>query len=203
MSNDVNADLPRLLREVKSSGYRVSNLCHRADGMVQCNLRAHLSPLVFHWGYGPSFVDAVTAALENARKGKVAHRAPVGDDAMDPRKIGNTVDPTDHVVKHARYFYHPESDALMMVLPGEPDPREGAGGDACLVEEIDYAEYQKIQGKQEAARQKARVKSMPAPAAADDDEEDLVGGAPKSPWTPEVEACFACNTDDEDDEVLI
>lgn len=198
MSNDVNADLPRLLREVKTSGFRINNLCHRADGMVQCNLRSHLSPLVFHWGYGPSFVDAVQAALDNARKGKVAHRAPVGDDAMDPHKIGNTVDPTDHVVKHARYFYHPESDSLMMVLPGEPDPREAGGGDAALVEEIDHVEYQKIQTKQEAARQKARVKAAaPKPAAVEDDEDGLLGGG--SPWTPELEACLACVDDDEDE----
>lgn len=172
---DVNAALPALLREVKSSGYRVSNLCHRMDGMVQANLRATKVAIDFHWGYGPSFVDALQAALDNARKGKVASAASVGDDAMDPRKVGQCVDPTD-VIGDPRWFYHPESDCLMVVLPGEPDPRDSGDG---LVEEIDFETYKKLQGKQEDRRQKQRVKDhQAAKATAPDDDDDLIGGAP-------------------------
>lgn len=94
MSNDINAGLPALLREVKSAGYRLSNLFHRADGMCQANLRHATTPLIFAWAYGPSFTDALQAALDKARGGKVAPMAVVGDDARDARQIGGTKEVT-------------------------------------------------------------------------------------------------------------
>lgn len=122
MSNDVNADLPRLIREVKRAGYKISNLFHRADGMCQANLRStQTSALVFAWGYGPCFADALSAALQKARAGKVAPMSVVGDDERNPRALGELKEHTRPI--HPDELLPGQEGLVPTVDPRAPDPR--------------------------------------------------------------------------------
>ncbi len=119
MSNDVNADLPRLIREVKQAGYRINNLFHRADGQCQANLRSsQVGGLVFAWAYGPCFADALAAALEKARKGVTAPLSSVGDDARDPRKLGDQTDVTKPI--HPGELLPGQEGTVAVVDPAAP-----------------------------------------------------------------------------------
>ena len=160
MSNDINADLPDLLRQVREAGLKVNNLFHRADGMSQCNLRAVNVPLTFAFAYGPCFSDALRNALEKARKGIVAPVSIYGDDARDPRQIGGTKEVTRPI--------HPGE-----LLPGQEgtvptDPNFAAPEAPTKVKRGSKAAPKPVEPDDD-------DDMLGAPAVADDDDDDLLG----------------------------
>ena len=121
MSNDVNTDLPRLIREVKAAGYRINNLFHRADGQCQANLRSNtVGALVFAWAYGPCFADALEKALAKAKAGQTAPLSPVGDDDRDPRKLGDLTEVTRPI--HPGELLPGQEGTVAAVDPAAPTP---------------------------------------------------------------------------------
>lgn len=165
MSNDINADLPDLLRQVREAGFKVNNLFHRVDGMSQANLRAVNVPLTFAFAYGPCFSDALRNALEKAKKGIVAPLSTFGDDARDPRQIGGT--------KEVTRMIHPGE-----LLPGQEGTVEV---DPAFVEPAPPAKAKKGSTKPVAPEDEWSTEQEVAAAAGalEPDDDDLIG-APKA-----------------------